>query len=55
VYAGSGYASQSSAAGFFGWPDGSPPRSIRVRWPSGATTRHEVETPATTITLEAPR
>jgi hypothetical protein len=40
VYAGSGYLSQSTPACFFGFPDGNPPREIRVRWPSGGTTRH---------------
>jgi hypothetical protein len=40
VAAGSSYYSQSTAAGFFGYPDANPPREVRVRWPSGATTRH---------------
>jgi hypothetical protein len=37
VAAGSGYLSQSSAALFFGYSDGNPPREIRVRWPDGNT------------------
>jgi hypothetical protein len=53
VYAGSGYYSQSTAAGFFGYPDGNAPRRIRIRWPSGTTT--ESNAPASsTITLTAP-
>ncbi|HZL45736.1 MAG TPA: FG-GAP-like repeat-containing protein, partial [Opitutaceae bacterium] len=35
IYAGSGCYNQSSAVGFFGYPDAAPPRRIRVRWPSG--------------------
>jgi hypothetical protein len=54
AYAGTGYYSQSSAAGFFGWPDGNPPRRVRVRWPSGATTEHEISSPAATLTFAAP-
>ena len=54
VYAGSGYYSQSTAACFFGYPDSNPLRSIRVRWPSGAVTRHEVPPQSTTLTLSAP-
>ena len=54
VFAGSGYYSQSSAACFFGWPEGNPPRLIRVRWPSGATTDHAVPAQAGSVTLAAP-
>jgi len=39
VCAGSGYYSQSSAAQFFGSTDRNPLRRVRVRWPSGATTK----------------
>ena len=55
ICAGSGYYSQSAAACFFGWPAGSPPRRIHVRWPSGATSEHPVPlaVPAT-LTLVAP-
>ncbi len=49
VYAGSGYYSQSSAACFFGYPAGNPPRRVRVRWPLGETT--EVKDPAESPTL----
>jgi len=35
VCAGSGCYSQSSAAGFFGYPDSNPPRTVRIRWPAG--------------------
>jgi len=51
VAAGSGYYSQSSAAAFFGWPDGNPPRTLRVRWPSGATTTHAVPSQSTSLAL----
>ena len=54
VYAGSGYYSQSSAACFFGYTDANPPKAVRVRWPSGATTRHAVPAAATNLTLTAP-
>jgi hypothetical protein len=53
VHAGSGYCSQSTAASFFGWLDANPPRRIRVRWPSGASTEHAVS-PQPTILLAAP-
>jgi hypothetical protein len=53
--AGGGYYSQSPAACFFGYPEANPPRRLRVRWPSGATTVHEVTTPAAaTMTVSAP-
>ncbi|HVU18501.1 MAG TPA: FG-GAP-like repeat-containing protein [Candidatus Didemnitutus sp.] len=42
VSAGSGYFSQSTAGLSFGWPDGNSPRSLHVRWPSGAETTEEV-------------
>ncbi len=51
VYAGSGYYSQSTAACFFGYPDGNAPRQIRVRWPSGATTTHPFPPGATSVVL----
>lgn len=51
IYAGSGYYSQSSAACFFGWIDGNPPRKVRVRWPSGNTTEHLVPAKSTTLFL----
>jgi enediyne biosynthesis protein E4 len=54
VYAGSGYFSQSAAACFFGWRDDNPLRSLRVRWPSGASTEHSLATRASTIVLSAP-
>ena len=54
VYAGSGYYSQSTAACFFGYPDGSPPTKIRVHWPSGVTTEHAFTPNVTTLTLSAP-
>jgi hypothetical protein len=42
IYAGSGHYSQSAAACFFGYPSGSPPRQVRVRWPSGSTSEQAV-------------
>jgi hypothetical protein len=54
VYAGSGYYSQSTAACFFGYPDSNPPRKIRVRWPSGATTEQDCGRGTRTLTLTDP-
>ena len=55
VHAGSGYYSQPTAAGFFGWSDGNPPRLVRVRWPSGAATEHAASPRTGTLVLSAPR
>jgi hypothetical protein len=54
VAAGSGYYSQSSPACFFGYPEGTPPRRITVRWPSGETTEHACAGGPATVTLESP-
>ena len=54
VYAGSGYYSQSTAAGFFGFPEGNPPKRIRVRWPAGTTTEYDCPPGTTTLSLAAP-
>jgi hypothetical protein len=54
IYAGSGYYSQSTAACFFGSPESNPLRTIRVRWPSGITTVHEVPPQSITLTFSAP-
>ena len=54
VYAGSGYYSQSTAACFFGYPEANPPRRIRVRWPSGASSEHAFPAGSTSLTLSAP-
>jgi hypothetical protein len=54
VYAGSGYYSQSTAASFFGSPDANPARKIRVRWPNGSTSEHEVAPDALHLTLSPP-
>jgi hypothetical protein len=53
VHAGSGYYSQSSAACFFGYPEENPPRRVRVRWPSGATSDHDASSSIGTLTLSA--
>jgi enediyne biosynthesis protein E4 len=54
VYAGSGYYSQSTAALFFGYTDGNPPKQVRVRWPSGIVTEHNPPANSSTFTLQAP-
>ena len=54
VFAGSGYYSQSTSACFFGYPDAHPPRKVRVRWPGGAVTEHDVAPRSATLTLSAP-
>jgi hypothetical protein len=54
VFAGTGYYSQSTPDCFFGYPEATPPRGIRVRWPSGATTEHAYPAGASTVVLTAP-
>ena len=54
VCAGSGYYSQSSAAGFFGYTESTPLRKVRVRWPSGAITEQAAVSAAGTMTLSPP-
>ena len=54
VYAGSGYYSQSPAAGCFGYLEANPPKLIRVRWPNGSTSQHPVPAQSTSVTLSAP-
>jgi hypothetical protein len=54
VHAGSGYYSQSTAACFFGYPDSNPPVRVRVRWPSGVATAHDVPGRPRTLVLSAP-
>jgi hypothetical protein len=49
ICAGSGYASQSTAALFFGSPGSNPLRRLHVRWPSGATTIQETISPIPTM------
>jgi hypothetical protein len=51
VLAGSGYYTQSSSACFFGYSVANAPRRLRVRWPDGTTTAHEVTTLSSTLTL----
>ena len=53
VQAGSGYYSQSSPTSFFGYPDGNPPRALRVRWPDGSTSTQPIPPGATTLTISA--
>jgi hypothetical protein len=54
VTAGSGYYSQSTAACYFGYPDGNPPKRIRVRWPSGLATDQDFSGHPATLTISAP-
>ncbi len=54
VTAGSGYYSQSSPARFFGYPDGSPPRSVRVRWPGGAESEQPFPAGAVSVAVAPP-
>jgi len=57
VAAGAGYYSQSSAACFFGYPEGTPPRGLRVRWPDGTTFVHVLTAsaePTLTLTKSVP-
>ncbi|MEO7412695.1 MAG: FG-GAP-like repeat-containing protein [Opitutaceae bacterium] len=54
VYAGAGYYSQSTVACFFGWPDARPPRTIRIRWPTGLTTEHKISGPLSTLSVSSP-
>ncbi len=54
VHAGSGYYSQSTAACFFGFPSSTPPVRVRVRWPDGRSTSHDVTGRSGTVVLSAP-
>ena len=54
VAAGSGYYSQSTAACFFGYPESNPLRTIRVRWPTGATADYEVPPGKAALALSPP-
>ena len=54
VTAGAGDAAPSTAACFFGYPDTNSPRRLRVRWPDGSSSSHDVTTTATTLTLTVP-
>ncbi len=54
VYAGSGYYSQSSSTCFFGFPDENPPKTVRLRWPSGITAEQSVSPASSVLTLAQP-
>jgi hypothetical protein len=54
VAAGANYRLDSKTATFFGYSDAVPPRRLRVRWPDGTSTVHEVTAPAATVVLSAP-
>ncbi|HEY9155111.1 MAG TPA: CRTAC1 family protein, partial [Opitutaceae bacterium] len=51
VYAGSGYYSQSSAACFFGYVDGNPPKTLHVRWATGESTEASVPAEAKEVVI----
>jgi enediyne biosynthesis protein E4 len=51
VAAGSGYYSQSSAECFFGYPDGLPPKKIRVLWSSGTVSEADYPAGAATVVV----
>ena len=46
--------SQSAAACFLGWAAGNAPKSISVRWPSGAASEHAFAPVSGTLVLPAP-
>jgi hypothetical protein len=54
IGAGSGYYSQSSAACFIGSSTSNPVKKIEVRWPTGRTSIHDVDTAQTSLTLSEP-
>jgi hypothetical protein len=54
VGAGAGDYSQSTAGCFFGWPTANPPRKVRVCWPLGQETEHDVPPATPTLLLNAP-
>jgi hypothetical protein len=54
LYAGSGYYSQSTPACFFGWSERTPPRRIRVQWPSGQASEHAFSPTSGTQVLSSP-
>jgi hypothetical protein len=54
VAAGSGWMSQSTAALSFGYTDENPPRRVRVRWPSGVATTHEIGRPGAVVVIAEP-
>jgi enediyne biosynthesis protein E4 len=54
VQAGGGWASQTSAACFFGYPAGILPTTITVCWPDGRETSQPVSPGVTTLRLVAP-
>jgi hypothetical protein len=52
IHAGAGYYSQSTAACFFGWNNGNPPRTAHVRWTSGSTSQHAVPAGSTLLIID---
>jgi hypothetical protein len=54
ISAGSGYASQSEAIGFFGYLDANRPVRAHVRWPSGNITDHTLSAHSSHFTFSAP-
>jgi len=54
VQAGSGYYSQSTAACFFGYSRNTPPVALDVRWPSGASSRHDIPPDSSNLRIDIP-
>jgi hypothetical protein len=53
IFAGSGYFSQSAPLAAFGWPDGNPPKTLRIRWPDGHETTQSVQADQRSLQLRA--
>ncbi|HEU5080581.1 MAG TPA: FG-GAP-like repeat-containing protein [Opitutaceae bacterium] len=54
IAAGAGYYSQSTPECFFGWVDSAPPQILRVRWPDGAVSEHNIPPSTTQLMLAHP-
>ncbi len=55
IAAGSGYYSQSTAACCFGYPENNRPKRVTIRWPSGATSTHDVTSRSAVLTITEPK
>jgi hypothetical protein len=53
VYGGHGYLSQSSSEVIFGLPHGRTAKEAVVRWPTGAETRHRLESTGRVLISES--
>ncbi len=54
VHAGSGYLSQSTATLVFGLGNTGQPKSLKVRWPNGEVTSHEITDSSRPAVVEQP-